>query len=115
MALIKTKKAAVGVDGNYWRIIAVETHYGGPNQLWPSQHAKPVTYVHLAQFVNKAARNDGAMSLDTVRLVLDGESNGLPPEDPGYYKAPDFLPEPTRAAAYSAIKTMKDFMDAADD
>ena len=30
MALIKTKKAAVGVDGNYWRIIAVETHYGGP-------------------------------------------------------------------------------------
>ena len=70
MALIKTKKAAVGVDGNYWRIIAVETHYGGPNQLWPSKHAKPVTYVHLAQFVNKAARNDGAMSLDTVRLAM---------------------------------------------
>jgi len=115
MALIKTKKAAIGVDGNYWRIIAVETHYGGPNQLWPSKHAKPVTYVHLAQFVNKAARIDGAMSLDTVRLVLDGESNGLPPEDPAYYKAPDFLPEPTRAAAYTALKTMKDFMDAADD
>jgi hypothetical protein len=115
MALLKTKKAAVGVDGSYWRIIAVETHYGGPNQLWPSQHAKPVTFVHLAQFVDKKARNDGAMSLETVRLVLDGESNGLPPEDPGYYKAPDFLPEPTRAAAYSAIKTMKDFMDAADD
>jgi hypothetical protein len=115
MALLKTKRAAVGVDGNYWRIIAVETHFGGPNQLWPSRHAKPVTYVHLAQYVDKAARNADAMSLETVRLVLDGESNGLPPDDPGYYKAPDYIPDPTRAAAYTAIKGMKDFLDAADD
>lgn len=115
VALIKTKKAAIGVDGDYWRIIAVETHYGGPNQLWPSKSAKPVTYVHLAQYVSAQARRDGAMSLDTMRLVLDGASNGLPPEDPGYYKAPDYLPEPTRKAAYAAIRTMKEFQDATDD
>jgi len=115
MALIKAKKAAIGIDGDYWRIIAVETHYGGPNQLWPSKHAKPVTFVHLAQYVSNQARRDGAMSLDTMRLVLDGESNGLPPEDPAYYKAPDYLPEPTRKAAYAAIRTMREFSDATDD
>ena len=115
MALIKAKKAAIGVDGNYWRIIAVESHYGGNNQLWPSKHAKPVTFVHLAQYVSAQARRDGAMSLDTMRLVLDGESNGQPPDSPEYYKNPDFLPEPTRRNAYAAIKTMKEFMDATDD
>lgn len=115
MALIKTKKAGIGIDGDYWRIIAVETHYGGNNQLWPSKHARPVTYVHVAQYVSKKARNDGAMSLDTKRIVLDGQSNGLPPEDPAYNKNPEHLPDPTRAAAYAALKETRDFLDAVDD
>lgn len=113
--MIKEKKAAIGIDGNYWRIVAVETHYGGGNQLWPSAHAKPVTFVHLAQYVSAKARRDGAMSLETMRLVFDGEGNGLPPDDPQFFKNPDFLPEPTRRAAYAAIKTMRDFTDATDD
>lgn len=115
MALIKNKKAGIGIDGDYWRIIAVESHYGGPNQLWPSEHAKPVTFVHLAQYINKKARNDGAMSLETKRIVLDGETNGMPPDDPGFHKNPDFLPEPTRKAAYAALKSTREFTDATDD
>ena len=115
MALIKNKKAAVGVDGDYWRIIAVETHFGGPNQLWPSPHAKPVTFVHLAQYVSNQARRDGAMSLETKRIVLDGETNGMPPDDPAFHKNPDYLPDPTRRAAYTALKQTRDFLDATDD
>lgn len=115
MALIKEKKAAIGIDGSYWRIIAVESHYGGNNQLWPSPHAKPVTFVHLAQYVSKKARNEGAMSLETMRIVLDGETNGQPPDSPEYRKTPDFLPDPTRAAAYAALKELPEFSDAADD
>jgi hypothetical protein len=115
MALIKNKKAAIGIDGDYWRIIAVESHYGGPNQLWQDKDAKPVTFVHLAQYISKKARNDGAMSLETKRIVLDGETNGLPPDDPFFHKNPDYLPEPTRAAAYAALKQTRDFLDAADD
>ena len=115
MALIKNRKAAIGIDGDYWRIIAVETHYGGPNQLWPSPHAKPVTFVHLGQYVSKKARNDGAMSLEMKRVVFDGETNGMPPDDPSFWKNPDHLPDPTRAAAYTALKQTRDFSDATDD
>jgi len=115
MALLKSVTSEIGVDGNYWRIIAVETHYGGPNQLWPSKHAQPVTFVHLAQYVSRKARTDGAMSLQTRRIVLDGQSNGMPPDDPAYFKNPDFLPEPTRAAAYAALKQTREFSDATDD
>jgi len=115
MALIKAKKAAIGIDGDYWRIVAVETHYGGPNQLWPSKHAKPVTFVHLAQYVSNQARRDGAMSLEVKRIVLDGETNGAAPDSPEFHKNPDYLPEPTRKAAYAAIRTMREFSDATDD
>ena len=115
MALIKNSSTDVGVDGDYWRIIAVESHFGGPNQLWPSKSAKPVTFVHLAQYVSKAARNNGRMSLQVKRIVLDGETNGMPPDDPAFHKNPDFLPDPTRADAYTAVKTTRDFLDAVDD
>lgn len=115
MALIKSLDTDVGVAGDYWRIIAVETHFGGPNQLWPSKRAKPVTFIHLAQYLNKKARNQGAMSLQVKRIVLDGESNGMPPDSPDFFKNPDFIPEPTRAAAYTALKTMRDWQDAIDD
>jgi len=115
MALIKNRKAAIGIDGDYWRIVAVETHYGGGNQLWVNKDAKPVTYVHLAQYVSKKARNDGAMSLETKRIVLDGETNGMPPDDPAFHKNPDYLPDPTRAAAYAALRKTRDFLDAVDD
>lgn len=115
MALIKNKRAAIGIDGDYWRITAVETHFGGPTQLWPDANAKPITFVHLSQYISKQARNAGAMSLETKRIVLDGETNGLPPNDPAFHKNPDYLPDPTRRAAYTALKQTRDFLDATDD
>lgn len=115
MALIKNKKAAIGIDGDYWRITAIETHFGGPTQLWPDPTSKPITFVHLALYISKKARNDGAMSLETKRIVLDGETNGLPPDDPFFHKNPDYLPDPTRRAAYTALKQTRDFLDATDD
>ena len=115
MALIKNTKSQIGIDGNYWRIVAIETHYGGPNQLWPSKHAQPVTFVHVALYTDKKARDAGAMSLEMKRIVLDGQSNGLAPDDPQFHKNPDHLPEPTRAAAYAALKGVRDFTGASDD
>jgi len=115
MALIKNRKAAIGIDGDYWRIIGVETYYGGPNQISQDKDAKPVTFVHLGLYISKKARNEGAMSLEAKRIVLDGETNGLPPDDPGFHKNPDYLPEPTRAAAYAALRKTRDFLDAVDD
>jgi hypothetical protein len=115
MGLKLSKKSDIGVDGDYWRIISIETHYGGPNQVWPSKTAQPITYVNVAQYVSKAARDNKSMSMKVERFVLDGQSNGLPPEDPGYYKAPNYLPEPTRAAAYAAIKTLPFFQSAEDE
>lgn len=115
MALLKDAPSGFGLNGNYWRIVAVETHYGGPNQLWPSPAAVPVTFVHLAQYVSKQARLDGAMSLQVERIIMDGQSNGLSENDPGYSKSPDHLPEPTRQDAYAALKTMPAWADALDD
>jgi len=115
MALILEKQSDFGVNGNYWRIVCVESHYGGPTQLWPSKHARPTSYVHLAQYLSKEARQNGGMSLRTERVVMDGGTNGAPPDSPEYYKAPDYLPEPTRAAAYAALKTMPAWADAVDD
>lgn len=119
---LSNSKNDFAIPADYWRIIADETHYGGPNQLWPSKHAKPVTFVHVALYASKEARDAGAMSLRTERIVLDGEREGSPEigEDgkmiPGTEKRrPDFLPEPTRAAAYAALKQLKQFKDALDD
>lgn len=115
MALIKDAPSGFGLNGNYWRIVAIETHYGGPNQLWPSPAAVPVTFVHIAQYVSKQARLDGATSLQVQRIIMDGQTNGLAEDDPSYVKVPDHLPEPTRAAAYAAMKTMPAWADATDD
>lgn len=115
MALVKDVPSGFGLNGDYWRIVAIETHYGGPNQLWPSPAAVPVTFVHLAQYVSKQARLDGATSLQVQRIVMDGQGNGLPESDPAYVKAPDYLAEPTRQLAYTALKTMPAWADAIDD
>ena len=114
MALIKSVKSDFGVDGDYWRIIAIETHYGGPNQLWPSPHAKPVTFIHLAQYIDQKARDGGAMSIQVKRIVLDGDDNRAPKDDPAYVKNPDPILEPTREAGYAALKTTRDWSDAVD-
>lgn len=119
---LSNSKNDFAIPADYWRIIAVETHYGGPNQLWPSKHAKPVTFVHVALYASKEARDAGAMSLRTERIVLDGERTGEPELDENGQviegkskRNPDFLPEPTRAAAYAALKKLKQFKDALDD
>ena len=104
MALLKNKRSLIGIDGDYWRIVAVETRY-----------IDAVTVVHIAQYVSKRARNEGAVPLETKRIVLDGETNGMPVDDPAFHKNPDFLPEPTRANAYTALKQTRDFLDAVDD
>lgn len=115
MALVKPLMADIGVEGEYWRIVAIESHYGGPNQLWPSPASQPVTFVHLAQYVSKQARLNGAMSLQVKRIALDGSTNGVASDDPAFEQVPDFLPEPTRAAAYATLKTMAEWADAQDD
>lgn len=111
MALIKNKKAAIGIDGDYWRIIAIETQYGGPNHLWET----PITFVTLGLYASKRIRNEGGGPLETRRIQLDGQTNGMPPIDPSFHKNPDPLLEPTRKNAYAAIRTMRDFLDAVDD
>lgn len=111
MALIKASPSDFGVNGDYWRIIGIENWYGGPNQMWPDPNAKPVTFIHVAQYASAEARKAGAMSLQTRKVVLDGQTDA-----PGYTEArPAFLPDPTRAAAYAALKAMPEFAGAADD
>lgn len=119
---LSNSKNDFAIPADYWRIIAVETHYGGPNQLWPSKHAKPVTFVHVALYASKEARDAGAMSLKVERIVLDGERTGEPeldkdgkPIEGTSKRNVDYLPEPTRAAAYAALKKLKQFKDAIDD
>lgn len=103
MALVKSVRSSFGIDGDYWRIIGIETWYGGPNQVWPSASAMPVTFVHVAQYASKAARQEGAMSLQVKKIILNGEDGPAP------------LDDPTRAAAYTALKELAEFNDATDD
>lgn len=111
MALIKTKKAASGIDGDYWRVVAVETQFGGPNHDWPNL----VSFVTLGLYASKQIRNAGGGPLEIQRIMLDGQTNGRPPDDVSFHKNPDPLLEPTRKNAYAALKQMRDFLDATDD
>lgn len=112
MALKKRVASAFGVDGDYWRIIGVENWLGGPNQIWPDPEAKPVTYIYVALYASKEARDAGKMPLETRKIVLDGEQVapvlGAPKRG-----AP--LAEATRENAYAALKLLKEFEAAEDD
>ena len=111
MALIKNKKSVVGIDGNYWRIIAIETQFGGPNHLWET----PVTFVTLGLYASKRIRNEGGGPLEIKKVMLDGQTNGMSPDDPSFHKNPYPILDPTRKNAYAALKGMRDFLDATDD
>ena len=106
MALIKKVLTDFGIDGEYWRIIAIESYFGEPRRA---------TVIHLAQYVNKASRNKGGRPLQIKRVMFDGETNGFRPEEPEFSKNPDFLPDPTQADAYTALKQTSSFLDAVDD
>lgn len=114
MALRKRMKSNFGVDADYWRIIGVENWFGGaPNQVWPNK-SPPVTFVHVALYASREARDSDAMSLEVRRIVLDGQTNGQPPKSPEFRKTPDALPEASRDLAYEALKQLPEFAGAED-
>lgn len=96
MALIVEKATKYGVNARYWRILAIEIQYGGSEDTF----VEPKMFVTIGGYANKAARNAGASTLVTDRLMYEGA---------------DVIFDAQRKDVYPVLKARRFFEGASDD
>lgn len=104
MALQATIEAPSGVESKYWRITSAHIDYAAESLR-----------VEVSGYASKEAREAGKAPVDTRTVVLCNsvvEDSGQRQQGAGRGRVDRFIPEPSRAAVYVALKALPDFANA---